>query len=239
MIDKNISDQSPTNIGTAAAPGGFSLSDLVDDLQPVKPLRIRDGMAMAVTLTLFIGVGIAFFLGLGSGLTSGRAETITVLRLVALLGLGVAAGYAAMSMARPAVGSANRSFEERSWKIALGLAAIFPIAGLISFGLNVPQSANQVTEIFNPTIGRECLTYSSISALMIGAGIVTWLRRGAVTAPERAGWLVGLAAGGFGAAAYSIYCPNNDVVYIGTWYTLAVGLCAVAGRLTVPRLLRW
>jgi len=29
------------------------------------------------------------------------------------------------------------------------------------------------------------------------------------------------------------------VVYIGVWYSLAVGVCALLGRLIVPRLIRW
>ncbi|WOE76238.1 DUF1109 domain-containing protein [Alterisphingorhabdus coralli] len=222
-----------------AAPHGFDIGALVDDLEPVNPLRIRDGMAMAITLTLFVGVGISLFLGLRNGLVSGNIETIYVLRLLALLSVGLTAGYAAMSMARPAVGGENRSFESLAWRIALGLAAAFPLAALANFALDIPRSAEAMTSLFVPTVGRECLTFSGMSALMIGAAIVTWLRRGAVMAPERAGWLVGLAAGGFGAAAYSIYCPINGVIYIGTWYSLAVLISAVAGRLIVPRLLRW
>jgi len=31
----------------------------------------------------------------------------------------------------------------------------------------------------------------------------------------------------------------HSVIYIGTWYTLAVALCTLAGRIVVPPLLRW
>lgn len=226
-------------IGSGMASGNFSLSDLVDDLKPVNPLRIRDGMAVALTLTLFIGVGISFFLGYRDSLASGHITSVPTARLIALLMLGFSTAYAAMSMARPEIGSENRLFEDRSWKVALATVALFPAFALVQFFLNMPQTSADVTGMFYPTVGRECLTYSSLSALMVGTGIVTWLRRGAVIAQQRAGWLVGMAAGGFGAAAYSVYCPINEVVYSGAWYTGAVATAAITGRLVVPRLLRW
>jgi hypothetical protein len=85
----------------------------------------------------------------------------------------------------------------------------------------------------------QCMAFSGLSGSATAVPMVLWLRRGAPTSPERAGWLTGVAAGGLGAFAYSLHCPFNDVVYIGLWYSLAVGLCAVLGRLVVPRLIRW
>ncbi|MEO1044451.1 MAG: DUF1109 domain-containing protein [Pseudomonadota bacterium] len=234
-----MSDRETTQKGAIAVDTGFSLSELVDDLTPVNPLRIRDGMAVALTLTLFVGVGISFFLGLRNGLTSGRIETIYLMRLAALLLVGGVSGYAAMSMARPAIDATRRATETVAWRAALGIAALFPLLALVNIFSDIPSADQLDRMLYTRTVARECLTYSGISALIVGSGIVLWLRRGAVTAPERAGWLVGLAAGGFGAAAYSIYCPINTVVYIGTWYTAAVVISAIAGRLIVPQLLRW
>ena len=75
--------------------------------------------------------------------------------------------------------------------------------------------------------------------MLIGAALTGWLRRGAPVALARTGWLVGLAAGAFGTFAYSLHCPSLTVEYIGVWYTAAVGLCALIGRLVVPGLVRW
>jgi len=87
--------------------------------------------------------------------------------------------------------------------------------------------------------GLKCLTVSGIAALAIGSGLTLWLRQGAPTSPERAGWLTGLAAGALGAAAYNLHCPFNDIYYIGLWFTIPVLLSAIVGRLLVPRLIRW
>jgi len=69
--------------------------------------------------------------------------------------------------------------------------------------------------------------------------MVLHLRRGAPVAPQRAGLLVGLAAGSLGALAYNLHCSYDSMVYTGLWYGLVVGSAAVAGRLVVPRLIRW
>ena len=61
----------------------------------------------------------------------------------------------------------------------------------------------------------------------------------AVIAGAGIGWLVGLASGSFGAFAYGLHCVSITVFYVGLWYTGAVALCALLGRLIVPRLIRW
>ncbi|WP_438730288.1 NrsF family protein [Parasphingorhabdus sp. DH2-15] len=228
-----------TSQGNGGTKQPFSIDDLVADLTPVNPVRIRDGIAMALALTLFISVAISFYLGIRSGLAAGNFETIFVARTFALLALGGVSAYAAMSLARPAVDTNLRKVETMASRTVLGISSVFPVLALIYFFADMPRSSVEAVAIFDPSIGRECLTYSGLSALAIGSAITVWLRRGAVVSPERAGWLTGLAAGGFGAAAYSLFCPMDSVVYIGTWFTMAVAMAAVAGRLAVPSLLRW
>lgn len=71
------------------------------------------------------------------------------------------------------------------------------------------------------------------------SGLTLWLRSGAPTAINRIGWLVGLASGSFGAFVYGLHCSSISVFYVGLWYTGAIMLCALLGRLIVPRLIRW
>ena len=87
--------------------------------------------------------------------------------------------------------------------------------------------------------GMKCLQVSLLGGLATAIPMVLHLRRGAPISPERAGWLTGISSGGLGAFAYNFHCPFNDLIYIGVWYTLAVGICAIAGRLIVPHLIRW
>lgn len=48
-----------------------------------------------------------------------------------------------------------------------------------------------------------------------------------------------LASGSFGALIYSAHCPWDSLVYIGLWYSLAIGLVTLPCRLIVPRIIRW
>ena len=156
---------------------------------------------------------------------TGMADAMFFLRSGVLLMLGIATAITAVNMARPGVGKLSRG-----WIWALITAALFPLTAAIMSAIAMPP-----VEALRPTEGLKCLT----AALVIGSGLTLWLRRGAPTSPERAGWLVGLAAGALGAAAYNLHCPFNDIYYIGLWFTIPVLLSAIVGRLLVPRLIRW
>lgn len=221
------------NKDNLSASDAFDIGKLVEDLRPVSPLRLRDGMALALALALVAAILVSQTLGVRADLMAGEPHQMFFMRLGTLLIVGLAACYAAVASARPAVGSGRA---QRLLPFApLAVGALFPIAALatISRGLVDPMVE------LRPLIGLECLSVSGLSALGVGTALTLWLRRGAPTSPERSGWLVGLAAGGLGTAAYSIACPFNNIAYVGTWFPMAVALCAVTGRLIVPRLLRW
>lgn len=118
--------------------------------------------------------------------------------------------------------------------MAIAAAALVPLAALV-----VAMTGRTEVAMANMLYGLDCMASSGIGALAVAVPMVLWLRRGAPTSPERAGWLTGVASGGLGAFAYGLHCPFNDLVYIGLWYSLAVGICAVLGRLVVPKLIRW
>ncbi len=146
-----------------------------------------------------------------------------------LLLLGGGTAHAVLGMASPAVGKPHIS-----WQMALAAAFLFPVAALIV--ALTGDVGNAMSAMYS--VGQ-CLMFSFIGGLATAVPMILHLRRGAPTSPARAGWLVGIASGGLGAFAYNLHCPFNSVVYIGMWYTLAVGICAVVGRLAVPRLIHW
>ena len=57
--------------------------------------------------------------------------------------------------------------------------------------------------------------------------------------PERAGWVVGIAAGAAGATIVALHCASNDMIHIALWHGLAVLLSGIAGRVLLAPLLRW
>ena len=205
------------------------IEGLVEGLEPVRTLNPKRGLAIVGGLTLIAGIAVATMLGVRNDLMIGMADEMFFLRSGVLLMLGIATAITAVNMARPGVGKLSRG-----WIWALITAALFPLTAAIMSAIAMPP-----VEALRPTEGLKCLTVSGIAALVIGSGLTLWLRRGAPTSPERAGWLVGLAAGALGAAAYNLHCPFNDIYYIGLWFTIPVLLSAIVGRLLVPRLIRW
>ena len=207
----------------------FNLDAMVAELEPVKPLR----MPQAITAVLAIAIAAAALIvsvkGARTDVVALDPNPMFLLRAGLLLLLGGGCGWAALSMASPSVGK-----QGQSWKMAIAAAALLPLAAL-----TLAMTGRTEIAMANAHFGLQCMFFSGLSGLATAIPMVFWLRRGAPTSPERAGWLTGVAAGGLGAFAYGLHCPFNDVVYIGLWYSLAVGLCAVIGRLVVPRLIRW
>lgn len=207
----------------------YDIAALVDDLQPVTVLNRRRTLLAAAAVTLTMLTIVALLLGIRPDVSAGSPDAMFLIRSGILLLLGGGAAHAVLGMASPAVGKA-----QVSWQMALAVALLLPIAALV-VGL---------TGDLSPAMGAmssvgDCLIFSAIGASATAVPMILHLRRGAPTSLARAGWLVGIASGGLGALAYNIHCPFNSIVYIGTWYTLAVGICAVVGRLIIPHLIRW
>lgn len=212
----------------------FNIDSLVDDLVPVRRIRLREGMAIALAMMALCALAIGLRLGVRGDLANGVPHWMFLLRSAALLGLGIAAAAAALSASKPLVGGERPG----AWKWTLAVAALFPLGAAFVWLADI-RSIDQARRLLDPRYGVECLQMSALCAVAIGLAMTSWLRRGAPVVPARTGWLVGLAAGALGAAAYSITCSENAVVYIGTWYALAIGGCAIGGRVIVTPLLRW
>jgi hypothetical protein len=208
---------------------GFDIEAMVAELEPVRPLRQSRGVGMVLAIVGAAAALIVFAKGMRTDVMLGDPDPMFLLRAGLLLLLGGGCGWAALSMASPSVGK-----QGQSWKMAIAAAALVPLAALV-----VAMTGRVDVAMANMRFGLDCMIFSALGGLATAVPMVLQLRRGAPTSPERAGWLTGVAAGGLGAFAYGLHCPFNDVVYIGLWYSLAVGVCAVVGRLAVPKLIRW
>ena len=206
------------------------IDDLVDQLQPVQ--RMRAGQAWGgIGLALIFAIGLVWaFIGLRDDVLLGQPHPMVLFRVGVLLLLGVAAAMAALASAKP-----GSSSNQNGWRWALAAALIVPVASLASWALG----GEDVWPVFLAKSGRQCLLFSMNSAVIIGGVIVVWLRQGAPTNITRTSWMIGIAAGAFGTAAYSLHCPSISLGYAGFWYSLAVILSAVLARLTVPLFIRW
>jgi hypothetical protein len=207
-----------------------TIDALIAGLRPVTPVRPRNGIGLMLAAGALVSVVAAWRYGLRADITAGAPHPMVVLRLGTLLLLGLATGLAAIATARPAVGTSRSG-----WQWVLTGVLLFPLAALIAMA----WSKTAVPMALAPDYGIACLRISLASALFVGGALTIWLRQGASVNPRRTGWLIGLAAGSFGTFAYALHCPMTSIVYIGVWYTAAVGIAALAGRVIVPPLLRW
>lgn len=207
----------------------YDIAALVNDLEPVTVLNRRRPLVTAAAITIAMISIVALLRGVRPDVLAGNPDAMFLIRSGILLLLGGGTAHAVLGMASPSVGKAHMN-----WQMALAVALLFPVVALI-----VALTGDMGTAMSKMYTVGQCLMFSAIGGIATATPMILHLRRGAPTSLARAGWLVGMASGGLGAFAYNIHCPFNNVVYIGIWYTLAVGLCAVAGRLAVPRLIRW
>lgn len=206
------------------------IAQLVEGLEPVRPLRFGAGLALALTAAAFSTAVVIALFGLRPDLVAGQFDPMHVVSTGLFLGLGLAASVTVIVMSRPLVGS-----DHNGWRWAAGMAALLPLAALI-VGLSRTGSAALSAPADH---GTQCLLVGGAASFTVFAALVWWLRRGAPTAPDRAGLVAGIAAGAFGTFAFALHCPDNDIVHIGLWHSAPVFAMALLGRVIVPRLIRW
>jgi hypothetical protein len=124
---------------------------------------------------------------------------------------------------------------------ALGARAIAGFAlAAITLGAVLTMASQAIAIVSDHDPLPKCMFCVPLYALP-AAGLLTWLVRGlAPTNLALAGASIGVAAGGIGAIAYAIYCPyDHRLVGVLSWYVIAIALCAGAGALIGPKVLRW
>lgn len=205
------------------------IAGLTEDLAPVRRLRLRDGLVLAVIAALLSLAGVAVIKGLWMGAFQGDATPFFWITNGLLLLLGCASTLAVVQMASPHVGNSR---EAPKW--ATAMVGVLPLAAIISL---IPQP-DPIGAIADP-VSYHCMTDSLAASVLVGIVLVLWLRRGAPVSHNAAGWHTGLAAGALGTVAYGLSCALDTMVHLGVWHILPIVISAVVGRLVVPRLIKW
>lgn len=86
---------------------------------------------------------------------------------------------------------------------------------------------------------RVCSMNVALTALPVLALALWYLRGLAPTRPAWAGAAAGWLAGGVGAAAYALHCPEMDAPFLAVWYVLGMLVPTALGTFAGHRLLRW
>jgi len=210
-------------------PNNF-IAALVDDLRPVRAMRPHDGLALAASAGAITVVLTILLLGLRPDVAQGQFQPLFLFANGVLLIVGLGSALAAVRMGMPRVGQSGRG-----WKWVVAMISLLPATALIMLASgSEPMPTTLIT-----SHELKCVAMGLALSLLTATALIWWLRRGAPTAPERAGLLVGLSSGGVGIFAFAFHCPLDSFYHVGLWHVMPVAIGAVLGRLFVPRLVRW
>ena len=205
------------------------ITSLADDLKPVAPLRRRNGWLLALASAAVTVLAVALYVGLWQAGLAGTAAPMFFVTNGLLLLLGLAAAGAVLSLAAPAVG--NRPDAPR-WTTAM--LAILPLTALVT----ALAGGHELADLYDAH-SIYCVVAGTLASVLTFAALTWWLRRGAPVSTGVAGLWAGVAAGAIGSFAYGLSCPIDTVGHLGVWHIAPVAICAVLGRIALPRLIRW
>ena len=206
------------------------IDELAGDLTPVRPRRVARGSAWVAAGWMAGAAALLLIFGLRQDLAVRGMPPLSMLAFWLTAATGLAATWSALRMGLPGVGR-----DYGGWRWAVGASLSLPLAALAA----CIADGHAAMEAARHGFGFRCLVQGVAAGLGVGAALFFWLRAGAPTSPTRAGWVIGIAAGAAGATIVALHCASDDVVHIALWHGAAVLLSAIAGRLILPRFLRW
>lgn len=207
------------------------IARLSSDLKPVAPRamerRIGLGLLGGFIATVVIGFSMLDIL-VGRPFGGAWGSPMFWVKLGYTIGFGLLGLAAVPVLARPDGRIAWPLF------VALALFGLVLVIGTVGW-----MQADWAMPVLMGGTALVCpwliiLTSAPLLAVLLGV-----MRSFAPRSPTLAGAAAGLMAGGFGAAAYAIYCGETSMMFMAVWYTLGVALTALLGGLIGRYLLRW
>lgn len=204
------------------------LSTNVPRANPRRTPRIIAGAVAAGAATVAVAVLVA--LGRRPGLADPHVWLPVALKIAFSAVLLVPAAALLVRLARPGGRARMPAF-----LLVLLFAAVIVLAGV---SLSVAPGGHWRAMVLGNQ-WLECLLSIPIIAVVPFAVIVWAVRQSAPTDLPAAGAVAGLVAGCLSAAGYALHCVDDSVPFVAVWYGGTIALCALAGWLLGPRLLRW
>jgi hypothetical protein len=199
------------------------------DTQRTRPVASVLPAAFLATAVL-CGAILLSLLGIRSDLADALTHLPTLLKPALPLALAVGGFGAVLRLSRPGDTSGF-------WPVVLAAVPAVVILAMLAAGSGLPAS-----EIGTAMIGSTlaaCLTAIPLVSLPVAAASLWALRRGASTRPRLTGAAAGLMSAGTGAAMYSMHCTDDNPLFYGTWYTVAILIVTAISAWAGSRLLRW
>lgn len=191
----------------------------------VKSLLLATGAGAAASLALVLGV-----LGLRPDFVRAVVTSMFWIKLLYVLGVGVIGLWTVERLARPDGVAQGRA----RWL----LAPVVSIVALAAAQLAVSSAAQREHLLMGASASVCSLRILGFSLPPLAALFLV-MRGFAPTRLSLAGAAGGLAAGGFGAAAYALSCPEAAGPFVAVWYSLGMAAAGALGALIGPWALRW
>jgi hypothetical protein len=201
------------------------------DVRPVSRLAVARRLALGVGAgAAASAVLTAATLGLRTDMAQAVGEAMFWVKLAYTLGLGGVAIWACERLVRPAARG-----EWRALWLAVPVLLLASLAAWQLAGSPAPMRMHMMMGD-SAKVCPWCILTFALPPLV---GLI-WAARGlAPTRLRLTGAMIGLAAGGAGASAYALHCPESAAPFMAIWYTLGMVSAAVLGGLLGPRVLRW
>jgi len=87
--------------------------------------------------------------------------------------------------------------------------------------------------------GVECVFTMVVLSIPAIVALGLLLRRGVPTDRKGSALAAGAAGAAWGAFVFAFRCPDDDPFYVAVWYPVGCSMIALAGRLVLPRIIRW
>lgn len=204
---------------------------LSTNVEPVDRNKVSRSILVAVGLGA-VATAVTVLGGFGLRPDFGDPETALWLSAKFIFTLGI------VTLASVYLGRLARPGGER--KTSLLIVAL-PFVGVMGLALAALASAPR-SHWQNIVLGEqwiECLVSIPVIAIVPFALAIWAVRRAMPTDLRRAGALAGLMAGGLSATGYALHCMDDSVPFVALWYGATIVVCAGAGALLGPKLLRW
>lgn len=204
---------------------------LSTNVEAVDQRQLMRTLVGAVALGAMIALGAAqIILGSRTGMWSGEVIAAVFAKLVFAAMVTVVAFFYLIRLARPGE-------HWRGWMalVALPFVGTAALAAISLAHAPAPHWQMMLTD----DESLECLLSIPLIAIGPFAPMIWAVRQAAATNLRRAGALAGFVAGGMGAAGYALHCSADSLPFVAVWYSVAISLCALAGAVFGPRLLRW
>jgi hypothetical protein len=201
------------------------------DLRPVSRLSVLRRLLIGVGAGAAVsGLATAATLGLRPDMADAVGEGMFWVKLAYTLALGGLALWACERLVRPAGEAGGR------WPWLMVPVLLLTALAAWQLAHAPPPMRMPMMMGRTHTVCPWCILVFSLPPL----GGLVWAVRGlAPTRLRLTGVMVGLAAGGAGAAMYALHCDEGAAPFLAIWYSAGIALAGAFGWLLGPRLLRW